>query len=242
MPIQKQDLAKLVALQEQDSLVDSISASIARVPEDIAALRAEIEGEKGALNAIREKAKQIQLKKKEKELEMAQKEEAAKKHALELNQVKTNEAFKALQTQIDQAKAAAGELETQILMLMDDAEAAVREEKAETAKLKQVEARIEEQVKVLEARKAELQRKLEEVQAKRGVIGAEVPADLISQYDQIRKRRQGVALAKVAGNMCGVCHITLRPQSVVNLAKGALVTCDSCQRILYQTAAEAKAA
>jgi len=46
------------------------------------------------------------MQRKEKEGEMAQKEEAIRKHGTELNQVKTNDAFKAILKEIDDKKAA----------------------------------------------------------------------------------------------------------------------------------------
>jgi len=72
-----------------------------------------------------------------------------------------------------------------------------------------------------------------------------IPDDAARQYDYLRKRKSdGEALSKITGTMCGACRLTVPPQSVVEVAKGRLVTCESCQRILYrdETAAEAKTA
>ena len=79
--------------------------------------------------------------KKTKELDVAAKEEAAKKHGGELNQVKTNEAFKALQHEIERAKADASDIETQILEIMDQLDASRKAEKAAAAVLKVSEER-----------------------------------------------------------------------------------------------------
>src|SRR5689334_14383037 len=104
MPINKQDMLKLVALQEQDKLLDSVSAAIALVPKDIDAIKAEVDEEKKRVAAAKEKTTQLQLKKKNKELDLSKLEETARKHGTDLNSVKTNEAFKALQGEIDKAK------------------------------------------------------------------------------------------------------------------------------------------
>lgn len=230
----KQDLAKLVTLQEQDKLIDSMRAAIDLIPQDIAAIRAEFEGEKTRLDGSREKAKNIQLKKKEKELELSQKEEAARKHSQELNLVKTNEAFKALQKEIDKAKAEAGQIETDILMLMEEADAVSKEEKVLAGEIKKIEADVQARIKALEDRKAAQETQLAAEKSRREASTQGIPADLLSLYEQTRTRRKGVAVSRMRDNMCDVCHILLTPQTVVNVRKGTKVmVCESCQRILY---------
>lgn len=234
MPMTKEDLAKLVGLQEQDRILDSLKASIDQIPVDIEALRAESAQEKAALAAVKEQSTQVQLRKKAKELELSQKEEDARKHGRELNAVKTNEAFKALQNEIDKAKAAAGDLETEILMLMEESDKLSREEKAKAAEIKTAEAEIGKRIQSLEAKKAELDAKFAAEKSKRESLASAVLAELLTQYEGIRRRRQGVAVSRLTGGTCSVCHMTQPPQILVNIAKGnRLTTCESCQRILY---------
>lgn len=244
MAIDKDAIARLVALQELDRRLDDLKAAIARVPEDVAALREEVRQEKERVQQAKAKSQAIQLKRKEKELEMSQKEQAIRKHQQELNQVKSNEAFKALLKEIDEAKAQVGDLETEILTLMEEADAAAREEKALLGEIQKFEADREAQVKVLEQRKAELERELAGQEERRQAALEGVPAEALSVYDQTRRRRAGVAMAPVdGGKNCGVCRITVRPQAILNLTKGrSLEFCDGCQRILYLAEAAAKPA
>jgi len=245
MPITKQDLTRLVGVQEQDKLLDSIEAAIRLIPEDIAALRSEIEAEKTKFNAWKEKTIAVQLRKKEKELELSKQEELVRKHTQDLNQVKTNAAFKALQSEIDRAKAQGGDIETEILMIMEEADAFSLEEKTLKTEVARVEADLQKQIGVLESRKSEQEARLAEEKGKRAALAVAVPPDLLDLYDQTRKRRRGIGISRVRGNLCEVCHMTLPPQDVLNTIKGTtIVHCDSCQRILYnsESAATAKPA
>ncbi|HVE14050.1 MAG TPA: C4-type zinc ribbon domain-containing protein [Elusimicrobiota bacterium] len=236
MPITRQDLAKLADLQEQDRRIDVLAAALALVPQDIAALRGELDSEKGRLAAHKDKATQTQLRKKEKELELAKQEELIRKHTSDLNQVKTNEAFKALQGEIDRAKVQAGELETQILVIMEEADALVQDEKKLKADFARAEADVNSRVGVLEARKSEQEAQLAAEKSRRESMTQGIAAEVISLYEQTRKRRKGIGLSKLKGNVCEACHMTLPPQVVINVAKGTtLITCDSCQRILFST-------
>src|SRR5207247_700974 len=127
-------------------------------------------------------------KKKEKELEVGQKEEDARKHSGQLNQVKTNDAFKALQNEIDRAKKEAGDLETQILEIMDELDAAKREEKTVLASLKNVEDKAKTEISLLEGKLKELQAQIDGAKAARDASAAPVPADVMRVYNHVRSR------------------------------------------------------
>ena len=244
MQITRDDLAKLVFLQEHDRIIDALQAAVSDAPGQIAALRAESEAEKAAVAEVKGRLMKLQLQRKEKELDLAKKEEEARKHNIELNAVKTNQAYKALQAEIDNCKSEAGEIETEVLLIMEDADALAKEEKAKAELLKAAEARIADDIRGLEARKAENESKLSAEKGKRDAFVVSVPAELLTQYDNLRRRRAGVAIARLSGNTCTVCRMNQPPQILVNIAKGStVVSCESCQRILYTAeAADAKPA
>lgn len=234
MPISKEGLRQLVRLQEQDKVVDSLQAAIDNIPVEIQGLRSSLDSWKSRLAEAKNKTTRLQLARKEKELSLGQKEEAVRKHGTELNSVKSNEAYKALQQEIDKAKAEAGELETAVLTLMDEIDQAAREEKAEAARFKEAEARIQGEIQSLEGRRAELEEKAGAERAKRETLTPGAPAETMKLYDYLRRRKQGAAMSVAKGNICGACRIVIPPQSLVELARGtALVTCEACQRILY---------
>ena len=53
-------------------------------------------------------------------------------------------------------------------------------------------------------------------------------------YERIRKGRRGVAVAEAVDGRCSACNLTLRPQLSQDLKRGEeIVSCESCQRILY---------
>lgn len=238
MSITKEDMANLLRLQEQDRLVDSLKRSLDQVPQDIEAIRTAIEEEKTRLNELHEKAKRVQVRRKEREGEMAQKEEDIRKHQGELNQIKTNEAFKALLKEIEDKKAAASDLETEILTLMDEGDAVLKEEKALKAQLQESEVTKNEEIKALEARKAKLESDFNAGTAKRKDLAGSIPEELSSLYERTRARRSGIGLTQVKnGDTCSECNMKLTPQALINAKKGTSIeTCGSCQRILYDPA------
>ncbi|MFA6031198.1 MAG: C4-type zinc ribbon domain-containing protein [Elusimicrobiota bacterium] len=234
MAFNKDDVAKLVGLQEQDRVLDALRAEIDAIPGQIAALQNEADAEKRALAEAKDHVVKSVLKRKEKEQQLAAKEAEARKFGNDLNNVKTNEAFRALQHEIDGCKKQAGDIETEILMLMEEGDALSKEEKVRAASLKEAEGRVQQKVGLLEARKAEIEGKLAARKGERDGFAGTIAPEMVAQYDAIRVRRKGIALSKLDGNTCGACRMVQPPQVMVYVAKAAkLVCCESCQRILY---------
>ncbi|MBI4346994.1 MAG: hypothetical protein HY553_09080 [Elusimicrobia bacterium] len=241
MPLSKETARQLVKLQEQDKVIDALQADIDKIPKAIAEIQARIEARKSRLHDTKKRAGDIQIRRKEKEAQMAAKEADIKKRSGELNTVKTNEAFRAIQSEIEQAKAAVGDLETAILTLMDEADQVAKDEKGISAELKVEEGKDLEEIGAFENDKKGLESKQAAEKAKRDALVPSIPEDVLKHYEHLRKRKAGgAALAPVLKNMCGGCRIALPPQVVVEVVKASkLQTCEACHRILYMPDAAA---
>jgi uncharacterized protein len=244
MPLTKDNLLQLIELQKKDAALDKVKVVLDQIPVMISKLKAQLETEKAKAAEVKNRVLTLEKKKKEKELELAQKEEAAKKHGAELNSVKTNEAFKALQTEIGFAKQAANEIETEILELMEQIDSARKEEKAKLAELANEQKAFEAEIAGHEKRLAEQQSGFDAQKAERDAAAAPIPADAMKVYEHVRKRGKLDAVVPIDGTICSACRIQLAPTVIVEATKAkALVACESCQRIIYrQETLAAKAA
>src|SRR3954469_24909874 len=136
----KEHLELMVALQEHDTALDHLKSEDAELARQIAHQNELLAAEKNRLAVAHERGTQIALAKKAKEMEVAEKEAAIKKHQDELNKVKANDAFKALMHEIDRAKEDKDRLEDGILQLMEEAEAVLKAQKEEGVAAKKLEA------------------------------------------------------------------------------------------------------
>ena len=146
MALNAEHIKNLISLQKHDQALDVVDKSLTDIPAAIAVLKNKIEEGRKKAALAKTQAQDLEKRKKERELELAQKEEAIRKHSGELNTVKTNEAFKALQVEIDRAKSEAGDIETKILEIMEQIDLSQKEVKKITAEVAEEERGIQTQV------------------------------------------------------------------------------------------------
>lgn len=236
MALSKENLQQLIALQQQDAALDKIKSAIDKIPVMIARLNEQLAADKVRAGEAKNKTISLEKRKKDKELELAQKEEAAKKHGAELNQVKTNEAFRALQTEIERAKAAASQIETEILEIMEQLDGSKKDEKIAQASFQAEEKKFQAEIALMEGKLAEQKTLFDGEKTKRDEAAAPIPADAMKIYNHIRSRGKLDAIVPIdSSNSCSACRIQLAPQVIVEATKAKnLVSCESCQRILYR--------
>lgn len=225
----------LVALQDKDKVLDAIQKDIDSVPPRIAAVQADLANEKKRMDAAKAKTIELEKKKKTKELDVASKEDAARKHQAQLNELKSNDAYKAMQLEIDKEKAAAGDIETEILQLMEEIDKSKAAEKALAAELKKIEDFSKTDLAKLEAELSHAKGRFDGAKAERDAAAAPVPPELMKVFNHLRSRGKPDAVVPVVDGHCGSCQMTLSPALIAEVAKlKSLAICESCQRILYK--------
>lgn len=225
----------LVALQDKDKVLDAIQKEIDSVPPRIAAVKSDLANEKKRMDAAKAKTIELEKGKKSKELDAAAKEESARKHAGQLNEVKTNEAYKALQVEIEKERAVVSEIETEILQFMEDIDKSRAEEKVLAAELKKIEDFSKGDLEKLEAEMSHAQGRYNAAKAERDAAAELVPLTMLKVFNHIRSRGKPDAVVPVINNHCGACQINLSPSMIIEITKlKELAVCESCQRILYK--------
>lgn len=236
-------LTQLMELQKKDTGLDMLRAKLRAIPAAEQEVSAELSEAKIKLNEHREQQKKLALKHKEAERNLAECEELTRKHQSELNQVKSNDAFKALLHEIEASKKRAGELETEILSALEALDAAAAQEKTLAAEFKAVEDKTKIRTNELQAEKLSRENSLAETEKERAAFAAGLDAELLEKYEHIRKQRNGLAVCIIkehgGAGSCGGCNMALRPQSLLSARKkNAITQCDNCQRILFVTEAQ----
>jgi predicted nucleic acid-binding Zn-ribbon protein len=235
-------LQRLVELQSLDVRLNRVRSRLAEFPKQFAAAdaranaaRAELEQSKTAQVAtIRDRKKY--------ELDVEQWKERVRKYRDQTSQVKTNEAYKALQHEVDLAEAEIAKAEDRLLEQMVNAEEYDRRVKASDMRLKEVEGVVRADRASLESEKAAAEKDLEALSAQRTAIVADIDENLLDHYTKIARKHGGVAVSELRDDRCSACGMRVRPHVSQEMQRGAndkMYQCESCTRILYYLDADA---
>ena len=238
-------LHDLLDLQAVDIRLSALRARLATFPKKSAAVDARIATARAAVD--QSKAAQLATIKDRKkyELDVEQWKERARKYRDQTAQIKTNEAYKALQHEIQLADEEMARSEDRLLEQMVAAEEYDRQVKAADKVLKEIEdvARVDRAN--IEADKATVEKEFAGLNAERARVAAEIPEDMTDHYDRIAKKHDGLALAEVREEKCSACGMIVRPhvfQEMRRAGSTELFHCETCTRILYYIEPGASAA
>jgi uncharacterized protein len=153
---------------------------------------------------------------------------------MRMNRIKNIKELQALQREIDQLKQGNGELEDELIKVMEEVDgirSAIKSKEEELAHIQQEWTEKQEQMR---ERITGIDRAVSEAVTRRQSIASQVARDLISRYELIFSRRGGTAVVEVAGGICQGCYMNIPPQLWNEIIKSEKVNlCPSCQRILY---------
>jgi uncharacterized protein len=227
------DVQNLIALQQADREILRLKEEIAALPKRVAAIEERLAGTKAVLERARTAVKADEAARRKHESAIQDQQQKISKYRDQSLAVKTNEQYKALLHEIQFAEQDIRASEDKILELMVNAEIREKDVKAAEAELKAETAEIEKEKVEARQRTAEDEKQVAEWNAKRDTARAGVDADLLRQYDRVSRHR-GTGISEARDHKCLACQVMLRPQTYNEVrAATQVVTCESCQRILY---------
>ena len=232
-------LKPLIELQAVDLRLIGIRERLAQFPKRLAEVEARVTAAKHEVASAKEALLTGQKERKTFEMDVDQWKERAKKYRSQTGEVKSNEAYKALLHEIQNAEDEIAKAEDRLLERMVSGEQYDREVKAAEIRLKEVEAAAAKQRQAIQAEYNAAQKELTSAEAVRKGAMTAVPEDLVSHYERIAKRHGGIALADIRGEGCGQCGVHIRPHVIQQLQRennDAFFHCETCTRILYYAA------
>jgi predicted nucleic acid-binding Zn-ribbon protein len=227
-------IKQMLTLQAQDVELDRLQAELAAVPRAIAAIKKQMDAEKAALEDSKKDLVQVQMKRKEKEVDLGAKEESVRKHTAELNSIKSNDAYRAMMGEIEKARSEKSALEDEILQLMDKVDQAQRVWKERETAAKAQEGQRQAEIAAWEAKQTETETRIADKQKERETVAANFAPALRQRYQRIREGIRGAVLVPLKKGQCSGCHMQVSPNLVNEVKRGQTVmTCEHCSRIVY---------
>jgi len=229
-------LQDLLELQKVDVQLAGVRERLAKFPKKLADADARLAG--GRTELDQSKAAQLASFKDRKkyELDVEQLKERVRKYHDQMSQVKTNEAYKALQHEVQMAEDEIAKAEDRLLEQMVSGEEYDRRIKGSEKCLKEIEEAVRRERAKIEAEKAEAEKDLARLTDERARVVAAISENLLDHYERIARKHNGVALAEVREEKCGACGMRVRPhvfQEMNRRASEEMFHCETCTRILY---------
>lgn len=239
----REKLSALEELQKVDLQIRDLGVTAEQHPARLRQIESEFQKAKGALDALRGKLADNERARRQQQELLGLEKEKVRKWESRLNELKTPREYAALARELDIAKKTnqGAELEIQRLTAEYDA---LKGQSAEAEKaLGEKEAVVGREGKEIAGIVAEIQEKMKALEARRAEVVARCDKGLLSKYERIRKQRGGVAVVPVVAGTCKGCQMNIPPQMANNLRNAdEIQTCPSCHRFIYAAAEPAEAA
>jgi predicted nucleic acid-binding Zn-ribbon protein len=139
-----------------------------------------------------------------------------------------------LQQDLELLKTQRGQREDRLLALMMEVEAAQQEVEQKGNEFVALERQWQENQQKLLQQKTELEEELAKLEQKRELLAGQTDSACLRLYEEVRRAKQGQAVAKVMQGRCQGCRISLPISDQQRARMGhELVQCSNCGRILY---------
>jgi len=142
-----------------------------------------------------------------------------------------------LQHEVESLARRQGDLEDQLLDLMERRDEAGKQLDVVRARLEAASAACAVAVSARDTSFAEIDAGVVEQRARRAATAATVPADLLQMYERIRASSAGVGAARLYRQRCEGCHLELSGGDLAAVRTAAaeeVVRCEECGRILVR--------
>jgi predicted nucleic acid-binding Zn-ribbon protein len=224
----------LATLQLVDQSLRTKSLAVAEGEGRVAALEEAVTAQTAAAGAAREEHAALAARQRDLEGRLAAAEAKMKDRRMRITRIRNDKELGLARREVDLLKEEMNGLETELVAVMEQVEAA-------TAKLQGVESELARLTAERDAEAAELQEKLgrltgemERERARRAELMRDVDGELRRKYEMIFSRRGGVAVVEVRGGICQGCRMRVPPQLYNEIQRNEQVLlCPSCQRMLF---------
>ena len=228
------ELEKLLVLQDRQQKIKQIDTEIKTVPLQRRSLESQLAESAGNLEALKQKARQVEVDRKRLELDVATRSESIARLKTQQFQTRKNDEFQAIGHEIERYSNDIRKLEDEELELMEQAEKLKAEVDGAEKAAKGTKESISRQLNDLEEKSKTLETRLQELSKERGDLAGKVDEDLLNRFERLFASKGDAAIVAVEHGVCTGCHMKLTTATVKDAEAGKeIVSCEQCGRILY---------
>lgn len=230
----KDEIKNLKELQEVDLEVRKINEEMAVGTAGLDKQQAEIDALNQMLTEHTEKLEGCEARRKALETEVEDAKLMVKDRQNKLMNVQTNREYQSILKEIEDAKNGNKQRDDELVRLMEQAEYYEKKQEEDSATCSELEAKLAEDTATHEQAAVKLTTRKTKVEKKRNTKAKKVKKNLLNKYEQIREKRDGLAMVGASNGVCFGCFMNVPPQLYNELLReDQLHSCPTCNRLLY---------
>jgi len=227
------EIEKLLVIQDRDRKIRTLKQELKMSPLESKDLEEKLVAGQKQLEAVKLKAKEIEVERKKLEVEVQAKRDTINKYQTQKFQTRKNEEFQALNNEITRYEGEIRTIEDRELELMESGEQAKATIATTDKETQASKAQIERQLADIAAKTKALAAQLKDLEAERATLAAGVDEDLLDTFNRLFVNKTE-AVVPLEHDVCMGCHMKITTQTVVRVKGGKeIVHCEQCGRILY---------
>lgn len=239
----KAELDKLIALQKTDTNLRRLKRALETADERRAAIEQEFEQHAFSIREIQGRREDLNNTRAGLENQIAENKTYLERAERNLKHAQNQKEYETAMREMDALQKQITAFETQIVESMEQVEGVEKELEERADEISTLDSKREAALSEFDSQLKSEKAEYETQSAHRAEVFATLPERLAAVYNRLAQRsRDGIAVAEVVNGACSACHMSLRPQAMVEVKKGQeIITCESCTRILYIHNREAEA-
>lgn len=228
----------LASLQTVDREIREQTSRKQKLLEELRVTERQIVAQKSEIDALSATYAEMEKVRIEKDRVFQEEGKKAMDKRMRMNRIKNAKELQALQREIELMRQANGELEEELIKIMQEIDAVKAQVQTKQSEMAAMQEEWQKKQNELQVEINGIDAAVSEASSRRQSIASQVTGDLITRYELIFSRRGGTAVVEVAGGICQGCYMNLPPQLWNEIIRNEKVhLCPSCQRILFVKAA-----
>jgi predicted nucleic acid-binding Zn-ribbon protein len=231
------DLQGILALSRIDQEIFFLRKKQREYPGKIEQLKKDLTVDKHGTSQLLSRSETLASEKSRLEVELAEQRDGLKKSEDKLMQIKTNEEYDAVHSELSTRKTKISEIENRILSITSDIESVSGKiSEAKSSETDDEHVHIREELAQLETENSGLEDEIHARESKREEIVKTIGQKVLSVYSRMynsRKTGMHVGVATDSRPSCSVCGATLTSQRFIEVKRNdKIVICETCGAIL----------
>jgi uncharacterized protein len=227
-------IEQLVVLQGVDNEIIVLRKTLDLAPQELKQLEERLGELEAQRNLFREKVESLRKQRSRIEKEMEEDDLKIKKSKNKLMMVENTKEYHAMMREMDNLEKTNRHREEERTALVEELGLQEKELAAREGEYESLTKEIADKRSALDDQLGAAQARMEELSQKRSQAGKLVPPPIMGRYEFIRSRISNPVIVSVKGGICNGCHISIPPQSYIELQKGQqILSCPNCQRLIY---------